>query len=81
MGDEVVEVEVEEKVKEEVEGKVVEEKAADSGQWLRVFWGAKTAGVIMHLPWDPAVLAGPQPPTAATPSAFPRRVRFGLSVF
>ena len=63
VGDEVVEVEVEEmvqeKVEEEVEETVVEEKAVESGQWLRVFGRAKTAGAIVDLPWDPAILAGP----------------------
>ena len=61
--DEVVEAEVgeivEETVKDEVEEKVVEEKAVGAGQWLRVFWGTKEGGAIQHLPWDPAVLAGP----------------------
>ena len=56
-----VEAMVEETVKVEVEEKVMEEKALGEGQWLRGFWGTRDAGAIRDLPWDPAVLAGPQP--------------------
>ena len=82
--EEVVEVEVEEtvggkvegKVKEEVEGKVVEEKVveekvAGAGQWLRGCLGSPTAGTIMDLPRDPAVLAGPHPPNLDQPLLVP----------
>ena len=69
--DEVVVVEVvdmvEEKVKERVEEKVVERKLTGAGQWLRGFLGDWTAKAIMELPWDPAVLAGPQPPNLDHP--------------
>ena len=71
VGDEVVEVKgeemVEEKVKEEVEEKVVEERVVEAGQWLRVCLGARTAGVIMDLPWDPAVLDHPHPANLDNP--------------
>ena len=73
---EVVEVEVEEtveeKVKAGVEEKVVQEKAVGAGQWRRGFSGARTAGSILHLPWDPAVPAGPHPPHLDHPLLVPR---------
>ena len=78
--DDVVEVEVEEtveeKVKEEVEEKVVEkrvveEKAVGAERCLMVFWGARTAGSILDLSWDPAVLAVPSPPDLDHPLLVP----------
>ena len=70
--DKVVEVEVEETEEDEVEEKVVEEKTVGAEQWL--FWGAREAGSIQDVPWDPAVLAGPHPPNLDQPLLFPRRV-------
>ena len=73
--DEVVEVEVEaeemveETVKVEVEEKVV--VVVVGGQWLTVFWGMRDAGAIQDLPWDPAVLAGPQSPNLDHPLLVP----------
>ena len=73
--DEVVGVEVEDMVegtmKEEVEDKMVQEKVVGAMQWLRVFWGTREAGAIQHLPWDPAVLVGPQPPNLDHPLLVP----------
>ena len=74
--EEVVEVEVEaeemveETVEEEVEAKVVVETAVGGGgggQWLRYLLRSRDAGAIQDLPWDPAILAGPQPPNVDHP--------------
>ena len=74
--DEVVEVDVhgemeEASVKEEEEEtKVVEAAPAVGGgtsDWLRGLMGSRAAGGLQDLPWDPAVLAGPQPPNLNTP--------------
>ena len=74
--DEVVEVEVEAEameegmVKEEVEAKVVMETTAVGGRvspWLRVMMGSRDARAIQDLPWDPAVLACPHPPSLDIP--------------
>ena len=63
---------VEAKLKgEEVEEKVVEEKAVVGGQWLRVFFGSRNAGAIQDLPWDPAILAGPHRPNLDHPLLVP----------
>ena len=75
--DEVVELDVEaekmeeEMVKEQEEAKVVVATPAGGGggwsQWLREMVGSRDAGALQDLPWDPAVLAGPHPPTLDTP--------------
>ena len=66
---------VQEKVKEEVEEKVAEEKVTGGGGggggWPRTFLGGRAAGVIMDMPRDPAVLASPQPPNLDHPLLVP----------
>ena len=74
--DEVVELDMkaeemeEEIVKEENEAKVVWRRRQGGGgevsQWLRVMMGSRDAEALHDLPWDPAVLAGPQPPNLDT---------------
>ena len=61
-----VEEMVEEKVKEEVEG-----KAVGAGQWVRGFLGGGTAGAIMDVLWDPAVLVRLHPPNPRPPPPCP----------
>ena len=77
-GDELVEVDVQGameeasvKEEEEEETKVVEAAPAGGGggvsQWLRGLIGSRAAGAIEDVPWDPTVLAGPQPPNLDSP--------------
>ena len=69
----VVEVDVEPEeamVKDEEEAKVVVATPAGVGgvsQWLREMVGSRAAGAVQDLRWDPAVLAGPNPPNPDTP--------------
>ena len=65
------EIEQEASVKdEEEETKVVEAAPAAGGGDERLaqgLMGSRAAGALHDLPWDPAVLAGPQPPNLDTP--------------
>ena len=74
---------VEETVKEEVEEKVVEEKAVGAGQRLRGFLGTREAGAIRDLPLDPTVLTSPHPsnldhPLLVSPESQVWTLRFGI---
>ena len=67
-----------EKVKDEVEEIVVEEKVEGMGMgksgvfdWLREFLVHRVAGAILDLPWDCAVLDDPHPLGMDTPLLLP----------